>query len=331
MQGLGVAEPAAGEPAATGTAGSVGDKLVSIVIPCYNSEHSIAEVVELVQAQFAKMSGYACEFVLVNDNSRDNTFAEIRRLAAAYPCVHGINLMRNFGQHNALMCALHYAKGQLIVGMDDDLQCQPSEIPAILAKAEEGYDLVYGVYREAPNGAVKNFTSWLNKVTARKLLGRPKEIRSSNFWCITAQLREQVVRYTNYNPQLDALFTRLTSNIGNVTVEPHERKYGSSGYTLSKMVKLWLAYFNYTVLPLRFVSVVGVVTACLGFVFGMITLVRKLIAPEVLVGWTSTICILLFFFGLVLLTLGIIGEYLGNIVLSINSTPQYIVREKVNL
>lgn len=307
------------------------NKLVSVVIPCYNSERSIREVVEQVAQQFEAMPAYACEFVLVNDNSKDGTFEEIRRLAAEYPFVHGINLMRNFGQHNALMCALHYVKGDLVLGMDDDLQCQPSQIPLLVDKIAEGYDLVYGVYREAPNGPVKNFTSWLNKVTARKLLGRPKDIRSSNFWIITNQLREQVIRYSNYNPQLDALFTRMTSNIGNVMVEPHERKYGSSGYTFSKMVKLWLAYFNYTVLPLRAVSVIGFVSAVLGFIFGVITFVRKLITPDMFVGWTSTICILVFFFGLVLLTLGIIGEYIGNIVLSINSTPQFIVREKVNL
>lgn len=308
-----------------------GDKLVSVVIPCYNSQQSIRQVVELIMAEFGHLAGYTCEFVLVNDNSRDDTFGEIRRLASDYPCVRGASLMRNFGQHNALMCAMHYAKGDYILGMDDDLQCHPSQIPLIIRKLEEGFDLVYGVYRESSNGLAKNFTSWLNRVTARKLLGRPKGIRSSNFWIITCQLKDQVIRYTNYNPQLDALFTRMTSNIGNVIIESHERVYGSSGYTLGKMIKLWLAYFNYTVLPLRVVSVLGIVTALLGFAFGVVTLVRKLLMPDMLMGWASTICVLMFFFGLVLFTLGIIGEYLGNIVLSINSTPQYIVREKVNL
>lgn len=306
-------------------------RLVSIVIPCYNSEHSIREVVESTNDQFAHMDGYECEFVLVNDNSRDGTFGVISRLAAEYPTVHGVNLMRNFGQHNSLMCAMHFAKGDVVLGMDDDLQCQPSQIPAILGKLEEGFDLVYGVYRESANGAIKNFTSWLNKVTARKLLGRPKGIRSSNFWAITAQLKEEALRYSNYNPQLDALFTCLTQNIGNVTIESHERVYGSSGYSLSKMIKLWLAYFNYTIVPLRFISGVGVATALIGFIAGLFTIIRKIVEPSMVAGWASTICVLLFFFGLILLTLGIIGEYLGNIVLSMNSTPQYIIREKVNL
>ena len=307
------------------------EKLVSIVIPCYNSENSIREVVELTMAEFERMEGYACEFVLVNDNSKDATFARIRELAGEYPNVHGASLMRNFGQHNALMCAMNYAKGDYLVGMDDDLQCHPSQIPTILAKMEEGFDVVYGVYRESTNGPIKNFTSWLNRVTARKLLGRPKGIRSSNFWIITRQIRDLVVQYTNYNPYVDALFTRMTTNIGNVTIEHHRREYGSSNYTLGKLIKLWLAYFNYTVLPLRIVSGIGVATALAGFLAGVVTIVRKLLSPDMLMGWASTICILLFFSGLVLLSLGIIGEYLGNIVLSVNSTPQYIVREKVNL
>lgn len=307
------------------------EKLVSVCIPCYRSEQSIKEVVELTIDVFKKLEGYTCEFVLVNDCSPDNTFSSICELAEKYPCVHGINLMRNFGQHNALLCAMNYAKGDYLIGMDDDLQCHPSQIPTIVAKMEEGYDLVYGVYAESKNSGLKQFTSWLNKVTARKLLGRPKGIRSSNFWMITRQLNEQVIQYKNYNPYVDALFTRMTNNVGNVVIEHHKREYGASNYTLGKLVKLWMAYFNYTVLPLRMISAIGVITAILGFLAGIVTIIRKIITPDMLMGWASTICVLFFFFGLVLLALGIIGEYLGDIVLSINSTPQYIVREKVNL
>ena len=305
--------------------------LVSVVIPCYNSERSIRQVVELTMAEFDRMPAYECEFVLVNDYSRDHTFEVIKQLAAQYPCVHGISLMRNFSQHNATMCAFHYAQGELILGMDDDLQCHPSQIPLILNKMEEGYDLVYGVYPSRKNSALKNFTSWLNRVTSRKLLGRPKGIEASNFWVLTRQMKDEMIKYKNYNPEVDALFTRMTSNIGNVTIEHHKREYGSSGYTLKKLIHLWLSYFNYTVVPLRFVSIMGGTTAGLGFVFGIITAIRKLLGPGMPAGWASIICIMLLFFGMVLLSLGIIGEYIGNIVLTLNSTPQYIIREKVNL
>ncbi|WP_102372349.1 glycosyltransferase family 2 protein [Enorma phocaeensis] len=305
--------------------------LISIVISCYNSERSIRSVVELTLEVFKSLDGYECEFILVNDCSRDGTFDEIKCLASEYPCVHGASLMRNFGQHNGLMCAMRYAKGDFILGMDDDLQTHPSQIPLLINRIEQGYDLVYGCYRESKNGALKRFSSWLNKVTSSALLSRPSDIRASNFWIITRAVKDQVIRYTNYNPNVDALFTRMTNNMANVTIEHHEREFGSSGYTLAKLVKLWLAYFNYTVLPLRAVSVLGVCTAVAGFVFAIVTIIRKLIDPTMLVGWSSIICLLLCFFGLTLFTLGIIGEYLGSIVLSVNSTPQYIVRECVNL
>lgn len=305
--------------------------LVSVVIPCYNSEQGIRDVVEQTMAVFDGLSGYEYEFVLVDDCSPDGTYQAIRSLAQDYPCVHGISLMRNFGQHNGIMCGLNHASGDLILGMDDDLQTHPSQIPVILEKMKEGYDVVYGVYQSSANGTLKNFTSWLNRVSAQKLLGRPKDVQTSNFWLITKQLKDEVIKYRNYNPYVEALFGRMTNRIGNVTVEHHEREQGSSNYTLAKLIKLWLAYFNYTVLPLRFASAMGIAVAAIGFLYGIGIIVYKLLVPDVLVGWPSLICVLLFFFGLILLVLGIIGEYLGDLVLSANSTPQYVERDKVNL
>ena len=306
-------------------------KLVSVVIPCYNSERSIAEVVELTMAEFAKLVSFDCEFVLVDDNSSDGTFAEITRLCERYPNVHGLSLMRNFGQHNGLMCAMNHVSGDYVLGMDDDMQTHPSQIAPILAKMGEGYDLVYGVYRKSTNGSVKNLTSWLNKKTSRVLLGRPKDIQSSNFWCITRQVCDEVIKYKNYSPYVDGIFYRVTHNIGNVTIEHHEREYGQSGYTLKKLIKQWMAYFNFSVIPLRIASVIGVVSAVVGFVMALVTVIRKLLDPTMLVGWASTISLMVFFFGLVLMVLGIIGEYVGDLVLAVNGTPQYIVRKKVNL
>ncbi len=306
--------------------------LLSVVIPCYNSEKSIAKVVEMtMDVMKTSLPAYQVEFVLVNDYSKDGTFAEIRKLAARYPNVHGIDLLRNFGQHNALMCAFHYAKGDLILGMDDDMQTHPSQIPAILRKMEEGFDVVYGVYPKSTNSAGKQLTSWFNKVTSRILLGRPKDIRSSNFWVITKKVRDEVITFPNYNPYVDALFCRVTTKIGNVEIEHHVREYGRSGYTIWKLMKLWLAYFNYSVIPLRIASVLGIVTACIGFIAGIVTVISKLIRPSLTVGWASIVSILLFFFGLTLLVLGVIGEYIGDIVMAINKSPQYIVRETVNL
>ena len=305
--------------------------LVSVVIPCYNSEKTIRKVVELTLREFETIDGYEAEFVLVNDNSKDGTFDEIRLLCEDYPQVHGISLMRNFGQHNALMCAMNYTHGELILGMDDDMQTHPSQIRKILDKQKEGFDLVYGVYEKRTNSSGKNLTSWFNKVSSRALLGRPKEIQSSNFWLITDKVRREVIKYRNYNPYVDGLFFRTTHNVGNVTIQHHKREYGKSNYTLRKMMKLWMAYWNYSVLPLRAASVLGSVTAVIGFIAALVTVIHKLVDPTTTVGWASTLSIMLIFFGFTLLVLGIIGEYIGEIVLSINNTPQYVIRDMVNV
>lgn len=304
---------------------------ISVVIPCYNSQATIGTVVEMVMEEIEKLEGYTCEFVLVNDCSGDNTYGEIQKLAKKYPNVKGVNLLRNFGQHNALMAALHYTDGDYILGMDDDLQTHPSQISKIVGKIEEGYDMVYGIYPKRKNSAAKNFTSWLNKVSSRILLGRPKNIVSSNFWILTRKIRDEVVKYNSYNPYIDALFYRTTHNIGNVEIEHFERAVGSSNYTLKKLIRLWLAYWNYSVVPLRISSILGGLAAAGGFLSAIVVLIKKIIEPTITVGWSSTIIIMVVFFGLVLMVLGIIGEYLGKMILIMNGTPQYIVRETVNI
>ena len=305
--------------------------LISIVIPCYNSEHTIRKVVEMTMAEFASHGRYDCEFVLVNDYSRDNTFEEIRRLCADYPNVKGINLMRNFGQHNALMASLHYVKGDYILGMDDDMQTHPSQIFKLIDKMEEGYDLVYGVYAKKKNSALKNLSSRINEFTSRILLGRPKDISSSNFWMITRAVAEEVIKYSSYNPYIDGIFYRTTRRIGNVRVEHHAREYGSSNYTFRKLLKLWMAYWNYSVIPLRISSILGALSALAGFIGALICVINKIVNPATTMGWSSTMCIIMFFAGLILLVLGIIGEYLGKVLLTINQTPQFIVRECLNV
>lgn len=305
--------------------------LVSVVIPCYNSQESIKQTVELTIAEFKKMPQYTCEFILVNDYSKDNTYDSICELAARYPFVRGINLGKNFGQHNALMAALNYAGGDLIVGMDDDLQTHPSQMYKLLDKIQEGYDLVYGNYARRKNSFLKNLSSQFNKVTSRILLGRPKDIVSSNYWVITRRVRNEVIKYTNYNPYIDAIFYRVTSNIADVTIEHHKREQGTSNYTFRKLVKLWLAYWNFSVIPLRISSVLGILFSGAGFIMAIVTFIRQLIAPSSAIGWASIMCAMMLFFGFVLLVLGIMGEYLGKIMLCINNTPQYIIRETVNI
>lgn len=306
--------------------------LISVVIPCYNSQATIRKVVEMVMEEFKKMPGYDCEFVLVNDGSpKDDTYGEIRKLGRDYPNVKGVNLLRNFGQHNALMAALHYTTGDYILGMDDDMQTHPSQISRLIHKMEEGFDLVYGCYPKKKNSFLKNLSSKLNEVSSRILLGRPKDIVSSNFWMITRQVRDEVIKYDSFNPYIDGIFYRTTHKIGNVEVEHFKREVGTSNYTLKKLIKLWLAYWNYSVIPLRISSVLGCLSAAGGFLAALCIIIYKLIDPTVTVGWASTICVIVVFAGLILMVLGIIGEYLGKMILILNRTPQYIVRETINV
>lgn len=304
--------------------------LVTIVIPCYYSEKTIEKVVEMTIEEFDKNEEYKCEFVLVNDGSTDGTYEKIKELAEKYPFVQGVNLLRNFGQHNALMAALHFANGDYVLGMDDDMQTHPSQIHKLVDKIQEGYDLVYGHYEKKKNSLMKNFSSKLNEVSSRILLSRPKEITSSNFWIITRKVAKEVIKYDSYNPYIDGIFYRTTHNIGNVEVEHYKREVGTSNYTFRKLIRLWLAYWNYSVIPLRISSVAGGIMAMFGFIAAVITIIRKFLHPSMPMGWASTICVITVFAGLILMSLGIIGEYLGKIILTMNHTPQFIVRETVN-
>ena len=307
--------------------------LHSIIIPCYKSSQTIREVVELTSAELDRLGRPDYEFILVDDYSPDDgaTLKELRSLAADYPFVKAISLAKNSGQHNAVMAGLNYAQGDLLIAMDDDMQTHPSQISKLIHKMEEGYDLVYGYYPKRKNSFLKNITSKLNEVSSRILLGRPKNIVSSNFWMITRQIKEEVVKYDSFNPYIDGIFYRTTHKIGNVEVEHFKRAVGTSNYTLKKLIKLWLAYWNYSVIPLRVSSVLGGISAAGGFLAAIIIAIRKLIDPNVMVGWSSTICTIVVFSGLILMVLGIIGEYLGKMILILNRTPQYIVRETINV
>ena len=192
--------------------------LVSIVIPCYNSEHTIGEVVELAIQEFDKLDRYECENVLVNDYSRDGTWKSICCLADRYSNVKGINLAKNFGQHNAIMAAMSQAEGDLIVGMDDDMQNHPSQIPQFLAKIDEGYDIVFGVFKQRKFSVIKNITGAVSRFLLWHLLDRPKDIQMSSFWCCRKYVRDEEVRYDGYYIFLQLLFFRTTHNIANIEI-----------------------------------------------------------------------------------------------------------------
>lgn len=305
--------------------------LISIVIPCYNSAQTIEKVVALTLEEFEKLPGYGCEFVLVNDHSKDDTFEKIRKLSEAYPFVKGVDLSRNFGQHNAIMAGLHYTSGEYIIGMDDDLQTHPSQIHKLLGKIEEGYDLVFGVFKKTKFKWFKRATSKMASFLMWHMIKRPKGVEASNYWICRKFVRDELTKYSSYNLYLQVLFYQTSHHIGNVGVEHFSREEGTSNYNFWKLLGLFLTCLNYTVIPLRISTVFGCVFACGGFIGAIVTCIRKLLDPSIAVGWTSLMCAMFVFFGIVLLILGILGEYIGKIILNISGTPQYVVREELNI
>ena len=305
--------------------------LVSIVIPCYNSEQTIGKVVDLAVEEFQKLENYECEFVLVNDYSKDGTWKAIQELAGRYPNVKGINLAKNFGQHNAIMAGLSRTEGELVIGMDDDMQNHPSQIPQFLEKINEGYDIVFGVFKQRKFSAFKNFTGAVSRFLLKHLLDRPKDIQMSSFWCCRRYIRDEVVKYDGYNIFLQVLFFRTTHNIANIEIEHFSREAGESNYNFRRGLKLFMSCLNFTVIPLSLATFFGTLFSAAGFIGALAVLIRKILDPSVAIGWSSTMCAMLVFFGISFLMLGIIGEYIGKLILNINKTPQYVIRETANL
>ena len=305
------------------------NKLVSIVIPCYNSEKTIGEVVKLCVQEFEKISEYDVELVLVNDCSADSTWSEIEKSCRRYKNVKGINLAINTGQHNAIMAGFHYASGDYILCMDDDLQTHPSQISKLLNKLEEGYDLVFATYPQEKQNLFRRIGSWFNALTVNFLLKTDKDIKVTSFFVFRKFILNTILQYKNSYTHLRGLLMTATQNIGTVEVLHFDRKEGTSTYTLKKLIRLWSSCINFSIIPLRFASVFGSLTALVGFIFMIYIVVHKMINPNVAVGWTSTLSITLLFSGIILMCLGIIGEYIGRIFLAINRTPQYVVRNEL--
>lgn len=306
--------------------------LISFVIPCYYSEKIIRREVEAVMHEFSIREGYECEFILVNDGSTDGTYDVIKSLAHEYDNVKGINFIRGFGQHNAQLAGMRYAEGDYVMGIDDDMQNHPSQIFKVIEKIQEGYDITFGIYNNHyKNSFIKQLTSRFNNYTSSRLIGLPKGIEASSFWIITKQVNQEAVKYKSYNIILDGIFNQISSNIGQVEVEHYPRAEGKSGYTFSKLVKMWLRYWNYSVLPLRVSFIIGMIASLLGLTASVWTIAKKLTDPMLPVGWASTFCTTTLLFGAVLMVLGIIGEYLGKVIMILNDTPQYIIRETVNI
>ena len=302
---------------------------LSFVIPCYRSENTIETVVQEIRETVATRSGTDYEIVLVNDCSPDGVWQVIKKLAAADNKIKGICLAKNFGQHSALMAGYGQATGDYIISLDDDGQTPASESFKLVDKLEEGYDVVYGYYQHSAQHLFRRFGTWVNKKMAEAIIGQPKTLRTTSFFIMRKFIVDEIVRYPNPFAYISGLVFRATKNLGNVEVQHRRRLEGRSGYTIAGLIGLWINGFTaFSVKPLRAATFIGVICALVGFLAGLYVVYQKFLNPEIPVGYTSMLATLLFVGGMIMLLLGLIGEYVGRIYISINQSPQYVVRER---
>ena len=302
---------------------------LSFVIPCYRSDNTIETVVQEICDTVATRSGIDYEIVLVNDCSPDGVWLVIKRLAANDNHIKGICLAKNFGQHCALMAGYGQATGDYVISLDDDGQTPASESFKLVDKLEEGFDVVYGYYEHSAQHLFRRFGTWVNKKMAEAIIGQPKTLRSTSFFIMRKFIVEEIVRYPHPFAYISGLVFRATKNLGNVEVQHRRRIEGESGYTIAGLIGLWINGFTaFSVKPLRAATFIGLLCALVGFVAGLYVVYQKFLNPEIPVGYTSILATLLFVGGMIMLLLGLIGEYVGRIYISINQSPQYVVRER---
>ena len=303
--------------------------LYSVIIPCYKSSQTIRKMVEMTSQELDRLGKHEYEFILVDDYSPDRgaTLAAIKSLADDYPFVKAVSLAKNSGQHNAIMAGLNQASGDYCIGMDDDMQTHPSQLVYLLEEIEKGYDIVYGYYPHKKHSSFRNFGSFVNYATVRILIGKPKDMKTSSYWVIRRFVRDYVVQYQSPYTHLQGLFLRTTRNISCIPIEHHEREVGQSGYTFKKLIQLWSNIMGYSVVPLRMATYFGYFFSLLSILGAIGVIIRKFMVPTMQMGWPSTMVAIFFSTGIILLFLGLIGEYLGRMFLGMNRQPQYVIRE----
>ena len=310
--------------------GSFVKKLISYVIPCYRSQATLPSVVEEIQQTMKKLEQYEYEIVLVNDCSPDDTFDTIRKLCEENDNITGINLAKNFGQHSALMAGFHYAKGEIVICLDDDGQTPADEADKLIAGIEQGADVVYAKYIHKHHSGFRNWGSHVNELMTRVMLGKPKDLYLSSYFAARRFVIEEIIRYEYAYPYVIGLVLRSTKNIVNVEVEHRDRQAGASGYTLGKLLGLWFNGFTaFSVKPLRIATVTGAGCALVGFAYGIYTIIKKIFInpPGLVTGFSALMSVMVFMGGMLMLMMGLIGEYMGRMYISMNNSPQYVIRE----
>jgi len=300
---------------------------VSIVIPVYNAEKTIIRLVDDLISILANQ--YALEIVLVNDRSQDGSEQICKQIYDANSSIiRFLSLAKNFGEHNAVMAGLNHVTGDFAVIMDDDFQNPVSEVHKLIKYAfQTNHDVVFTYFEKKKHSLARNLGSKFNDKVANLMLNKPSDLYLSSFKILKYSLIRQIIRYDLPYPYIDGLILRATDDIGKLRVSHENRLEGKSGYTFSKLVSLWMNMFtNFSVLPLRLATLLGFVFAGLGFLFGVWIFIERIVNPEIPQGFTFLFVFIALISGVQLVSIGLLGEYLGRLFLSQSKKPQYVIR-----
>jgi len=300
---------------------------ISCVIPCYHSDRTLASVVAEIGRVMDSRPELDYEIILINDNPPDETWRLIQRLREENSRIHGICFSRNFGQHSALMAGYRQVTGDIIVSLDDDGQNPPSEMFRLIDAIDGEHDVVYADYPTKQHTRFRNLGSRLTNRMFTWMLNKPKDLYLASYWAAKRFVIDQMIRCESPFPFVDGLALQATTRIINVPVDHLPRAEGESGYSVMSLFRLWMnAFTSFSVKPLRIATVTGCGSALMGLIVGVVLVVRKLILKEQIdAGWTSLMALMLFLFGILMIMMGLVGEYVGRIFISMNRNPQYVI------
>ncbi len=309
------------------------NKKISFIIPCYGSEKTVGIVIKEIDEIVSKNPKYDYEVVAVNDKSPDNVWEVLKGIAKENKKVKIINLAKNMNRPGALMAGMSKATGDYVILMDDDGQCPMESLWELIKPLEEGHDVSIAKYPSYKQSIFKSFGTIVNRKMTEVIMEKPKGLNFTNFTAIKKYIVDEILKYENPYPYMTGLLLRTTSDIVNVQMEERERITGSTNFTFKKMLNLWINGFTaFSVKPLRISTVIGFITAAIGFLYGLYIIIHKLfIHTNIAQGYSSMMAVLLFIGGIIMLMLGMIGEYLGRIYICINNSPQYVIKEMFNI
>lgn len=300
---------------------------LSVVIPVYRSEAILPELIRRLKPVLASLADNF-ELILVNDCSPDGSWSVICDLSREHPWIHAINLMRNYGQHNALLCGIRAARYEVIVTMDDDLQHPPEEIPKLLAKLVQGYDVVYGAPEQEHHGVGRDFASWITKLALQNVMGAEIARKVSAFRAFRSEVAKAFAHYSGAFVSIDVLLTWGTNRFSVIPVHHEQRKSGVSGYTIRKLITHAMNMMTgFSTAPLQFASVVGFVFTLFGVGVLVYVVGRFFYLGGSVPGFPFLASVIAIFSGAQLFALGIIGEYLARMHFRMMERPSYVVRD----